>query len=135
MDASQNMTGNEKSTVKAKQPDLDATLRKTIREAIRSYSHSRHQLCDLLSDRVGRTITISMLENWIDESKWKWHLPADCVPALCDILKTDTLQRQLLSDRLRSLLAVGERVVESAASLQSAQEQIARLTGKVSAGK
>ncbi len=76
---------------------------------------------------MGRTVTVGMLENWISESKWKWHLPADCVPALCDILGIDALQRQLLSDRLRELLTIGESVTQAAGSLKRAQEAVARI--------
>ncbi len=122
-----NVSDHEQSTVISQARDLDAVLRKTLREAIRSYKDSRQHLCDKLSDRVGRTVTVGMLENWISESKWKWHLPADCVPALCDILGIDALQRQLLSDRLRELLTIGESVTQAAGSLKRAQEAVARI--------
>jgi len=121
------LSAHKRSTVTGQTRDLDAALRETLRQAIGSYKDSRGHLCDKLSDRVGRVVTVGMLENWISESKWKWHLPADCVPALCDILGTDTLQRQLLSERSRELIAIGETVTQAAGSLKRAQEAVAKI--------
>jgi len=41
-------------------------------------------------------------------TKQKWHLPADVVPHLCEILGDDSIQRVLLSDKLKDALSLGE---------------------------
>jgi hypothetical protein len=55
------------------------------------------------------------------------RFPAAWVPALCQVIGSDELQRHLLGERLRSLLAIGEDVAQSARSLKRAQEAVARI--------
>jgi hypothetical protein len=55
------------------------------------------------------------------------RFPAAYVPALCQVVGNDDLQRHLLSERLLDLLAIGESVTEAAGSLKRAQEAVARI--------
>jgi hypothetical protein len=54
------------------------------------------------------------------ETKHRNHLPADAVPHLCEILGDDTIQRLLLSEKLRQSLELGESTPRVVALLQSA---------------
>jgi len=67
----------------------------------------REQIADELTKHVGRKISLSTIDAWTADTK-QHHLPADCVPALCEILQDDAIQRQLLSAKLRRALELGE---------------------------
>lgn len=92
----------------------DQLLRETIRRGIRfCRSKSREQICEALSLRVGRNISVETLHKWASENEAERRLPADCVLALSEILRDDTLQRAMLSEPLKQVLELGEWLLNS----------------------
>ncbi len=73
-----------------------------------SRGFDENDLAKELSVRSGRAINAGLIHVWRAESKHRWHLPADLVPILCEILNDDSIQRLLLSDKLRDALELGE---------------------------
>ena len=71
-----------------------------------------------------------MLDNWASGSKRKWRFPADCVPALCEILNDDTMQRQLLSESLKKALELGEWAINSWWVLECVNVEAGKSMGK-----
>jgi hypothetical protein len=103
---------------------IDSILRALLKRAIIHCSrYSREQIADELTGRLHRKISPATLDAWTAETKKPWHLPADAVPVLCEILQDDGLQRQLLSPRLRDHLALGESISRSEVLLEKALTQ------------
>ena len=92
------------------QKNLDLTLRASLKLAIHILGLEREQLARELTKRVDRKISLAMIDAWTANSKQDWHIPADCIPALCKILQDETLQRQLLSPTQLRDLEIGESV-------------------------
>jgi hypothetical protein len=88
--------------------ELDALLREKLRRALRLSRLSPEQIADELTRRSGRPIKDGLIYAWSAETKHRWHLPADVVPHLCELLGDDSIQRLLLSDKLRHALDLGE---------------------------
>jgi hypothetical protein len=86
----------------------DEALRNLVTRIIKDSGMSRTEIAEELSLRVGQPISKRMLDDWTAESKKRARLPACYVQALCEITKDSRLQRQLLSERLRELLSLGE---------------------------
>ncbi len=113
--------------------DVDGELRPLLREAIHRSSLSRAVIAEKLTRSLGRKVTVPMLDTWTAATKGGYHLPADAVPALCEILQDDALQRQLLSRDLREALELGEsarrmelllaRTVRTAHALKGSQRR------------
>jgi hypothetical protein len=84
---------------------------------------SRHineeELAAELSRRSGRTVKAALVNAWKAETKHRWHLPANLVPALCEILGDDSIQRLLLSEKLKQSLDLGESTPRIVSLLQS----------------
>lgn len=112
----------------------DWHLREKIRRGIRSSRKSCDQICDALSARVGRTISVETLHKWKAESETERRLPADCVLPLSEILADDSLQRQMLSERLKRALELGEWLLNSTWVLDEIKvklgKSVARKVGK-----
>jgi hypothetical protein len=100
--------------------ELDSLLRESLRRAVGFSRLSPAQIADELSRRVGRAIKDATVYAWMAGTKRKWHLPADVVPHLCEILVDDTIQRLLLSDKLRNALELGESAPRVVSLLLSA---------------
>ena len=66
------------------------------------------EVADELTRRSGRTIKPCLVNAWIAKLRQSWRLPAELVPAVCEILNDDSIQRLLLSDKLRQALEFGE---------------------------
>jgi hypothetical protein len=90
---------------------LDTVLRDWLRRAIATRRMKREDICAELKNRLRREISMNMLDTWTASTKQDWHIPADAVPALADILQDDTIQRQLLSAKQRHALKLGESAV------------------------
>lgn len=91
---------------------IDEELRACLARAIRLSGKSRSQICDELSQLVGREIHVDTLNRWTARSKSSWRIPADAVPSLCRVLQDDCLQRLLLSDDQLGQLELGESVAK-----------------------
>ncbi len=103
--------------------ELDALLREALRRAIHACSKSPGQIAEELEKRLGRPIKEGLLYAWMAERKHRWHLPADAVPHLCEILKDDTMQRLLLSKELKESLFLGEDTPRIEAILQRREKR------------
>ena len=101
------------------EPGIDAILRAVLKRAIINCSrYSREQIADELTARLHRKISAATLDAWTAETKHAWHLPADAVAVLCEILQDDGLQRQLLSPAQRDRLDLGESISRSESLLE-----------------
>jgi|GEM_PF-2433574 hypothetical protein len=96
------------TTDSAETREFDTLLRDSLRRAIRISRLSPAQIADELSRRTQRPIKGGSVYAWMAPTKQKWHLPADVVPHLCEILGDDSIQRVLLSDKLKDALSLGE---------------------------
>lgn len=108
----------------------DRLLRETIRRGIRFCHKSPVEICEALSARVGRTISVESLHKWKAESETERRLPADCVLALSEILRDDTLQRAMLSERLKQALELGEWLLDSRWLLDEVKVRIGESVAK-----
>lgn len=111
---------------------LDLALCDSLRRASQVSTLSREQIAAELTKRVGRKISAYMLDAWTADTKQAWHLPADVVPALCEILQDDAIQRQLLSPELLQYLELGESAERSRAvqkEIMSDAEARVRMAG------
>jgi crotonobetainyl-CoA:carnitine CoA-transferase CaiB-like acyl-CoA transferase len=111
--------------------DPDKVLRRLLKDLIRQWSKnsrkSRANLADELKARTGRKILSKRtINDWVGLSK-RARFPAAYIEAFCEVISDDTVQRHVIGQRLRELLAIGESVTEAAGSLKRAQEAVARI--------
>ncbi|MGC9995273.1 MAG: hypothetical protein ABSE79_08110 [Terriglobia bacterium] len=107
----------------------ELVFRRLLAEAMKSSGKNRAQIARELSGILGRCVTKNMLDDCV-RSRKKGRMvrfPAAWIPALCQVTGSDEPQRHLLTERLRTLLAVGEKVSASADLLASAQEAVAQI--------
>ncbi len=109
-----------KTTPSLQAQKLDAILRESMRRAMLTRGINAQEVADELSKRSGRSITPGLVNAWIAKQRHRWHLPADLVPAVCEFLGDDTIQRLLLSDKLRHALTLGESTQQVVSLLRSA---------------
>jgi hypothetical protein len=100
--------------------DLDILLRKSLKCAMLSRDVNEEKLAAELTKRLGRTVKVALVNAWKAETKHRWHLPANLVPVICEILGDDSIQRLLLSDKLRDALRLGESARQVVSLLRSA---------------
>jgi len=100
--------------------DLDALLRKSLKCAMLSRDINEEKLAAELTRRLGRTVNPALVNAWKAETKHRWHLPANLVPVICEILRDDRIQRLLLSDKLRDAVKFGESAPQVASLLRNA---------------
>ena len=106
---------------------LDVLLRESLRRAIHASPMKRESICKELTKFLRRKISLTMLDAWTAESKGAWHLPADVVPPLCTILEDDSIQRHLLSPKLREALELGESAARVQLLLQKSLSEAKEL--------
>ena len=99
--------------------DLDILLRKSLKCAMLSRDVNEEKLAAELTKRLGRTVKVALVNAWKAETKHRWHLPAYLVPIICEILGDDSIQRLLLSEKLRQSLEFGEAVPKVVSALRS----------------
>jgi hypothetical protein len=87
------------------------------------------EMTEILGLSPDRAIKKGLLDDCVRRRKKgrMVRFPAAWVPALCQVTQNDELQRQLLTDRLRDLLAVGESVTGAVSRLAEAQGALARI--------
>src|SRR5438552_18185230 len=85
---------------------VEAEVRKVVTGAIRSVraTKSREQIAAEMSERIGRTVTVHMLNDFTSESKVFVRFPAAWIVAFCSATGDERLQRLVLGDKLRKLL-------------------------------
>ncbi len=104
--------------------DINGILRHTLRRLLRKSNKSSATVAEELSRALGRNVSLSALNKWAGEFSIGWRLPADAVPALGEILHDDALQRQLLSEKMKEALEIGEWVVGSRWILERVKAEI-----------
>src|ERR1035441_7800259 len=102
------------------EPRIDTVLRAILKRAIGVSQYSREQIADELTVRLCRKISPATVDAWTAETKQAWRLPADAVPDLCEILGDDSIQRLLLSEKLKQALELGESATRVVSLLRSA---------------
>jgi hypothetical protein len=122
------ISGVQTSRATSPQHELDAVLRAALKSAVAVSQLSREQIADALGARLGRAVSPATVDTWIAVTKSAHHLPADAVPVLCEILKDDTLQRQLLSPEMRKWLELGEYLCKEESRLQNALAHLQCIT-------
>ena len=100
--------------------ELDALLRKSLKLAMLSRGIKEEEVAQELSKQPGIKVTPAQITAWKAETRHRWRLPAALVPIICEILGNDSIQRLLLSEKLRQSLKFGESVPEIVALLRSA---------------
>jgi hypothetical protein len=105
---------------------IDSLIRDTLRQLLHIPTKSRQNVADELSQRLGRKISVHILHKWVSDGKQVWRLPADVVPALCEILGDDTLQRLLLNAPMKEALELGEWVAGSRWILEKVNVSVGR---------
>ena len=86
---------------------LDRTIRDLLRRAVTLSRLSPEQIAEELTKRLQRQIGEPLIYAWMAPTN-RNRLPVDVLPHICDILKDDSIQRLILSDKLRQALELGE---------------------------
>lgn len=89
-------------------PSLDARIRVALSGAIRKSGKSRETIAQELSDACGLNVSVFTLNNWTCDSKRERRIPAEAIPALCEVLGDDSLQRLMMSDEHLNALELGD---------------------------
>jgi hypothetical protein len=90
--------------------ELDSLVRDSLKRAMLCRHINEEQLAEELSRRSGRPVKPALVSAWKAETKHRWRLPAALVPIICEILGDDSIQRLLLSEKLKRSLDLGESV-------------------------
>jgi len=102
----------------------DRQLRMLLRHALDQCPVKRPEVCDRLTEAVGRKISESTLDAWCADTKTRWHLPADVVPALAEITGDDGIARKLLCERALLRLKTGEFVWSHPSILEKFEKEL-----------
>jgi hypothetical protein len=89
----------------------------------------RPQIATELSVRVGRSVTVSILNDWTKTTKTSARFPAAYVRVFCEIIGNDELQRVLLSPRLLDMIEVAECELKLEENRTAKDNALGRLTG------
>lgn len=90
-------------------PDPDGlAVRRAVKLAIRASPRSREQICQELSARIGRQVTVRMLDDFTAPSKGGARFPAAWVAAFCEATVDRRLQRLLVDPEIDAALKVIE---------------------------
>lgn len=119
---------NDKSFGTDKEICLDAELRKCLAVAIKNSGKSRGEIADRMTSVLpGRTVTCSQLNDFTAEAKGSARFPAAWIVAFCEATADDSLQRFVLSPRLRHMLELAENELDAQRAAQSKKRVLARL--------
>ncbi len=88
--------------------DRDSRLRRLISDVIRACPKSRGAIAAELSLRLGREVSVRMLNLFTSQGEQSMRFPAAWLPELCEVTGDDRLQREVLSARLLRCLELGE---------------------------
>jgi hypothetical protein len=87
----------------------DNQLRKLLTDIIRDCPKKRLQIAEELSELLGQSVTVHMLNDFTSESKKPARFPALFILPLCQVVGDDRLQRHVMGNRLRMLVEFAER--------------------------
>ena len=100
--------------------ELDTKLRRALKVALAKLGKNEQWLADEIKARTGRNISKCLITAWKAEKRHRWRIAAELVPIVCEIVQDDSIQRLLLSYKLRRALALGESTPEIVSLLRSA---------------
>jgi hypothetical protein len=108
-------------TNRALQPtEIDALLRRALKLAMLRHGITEEALAEELSKQPGFSVSPAQVTAWKAETRKRWRLPAALVPILSQILGDDSIQRLLLSEKLKQSLDLGESAPRIVSLLRSA---------------
>jgi len=113
--------------------NLGADLRRSLGEAIRRSRKTHAEIAHEMTERLGQPVTQTMLNEFTrsgDREGREVRFPAAWVPAFCEVVGDDALQRGLMSERLRELVSLGERVFNLRSILKEVCDGVAKLEGR-----
>jgi hypothetical protein len=87
----------------------DGEVRRCVAAAMKKSGLSRDQVADRMTQKLGRPVTVVMLADYTAERKTAARFPGAWIAVFCDVVGDDSLQRLVLSPRLRKLLELAER--------------------------
>jgi hypothetical protein len=98
--------------------ELGSLIRQSLRDAVHSFGLEK--FTTELERRSGRKIQATLVNAWMSDTKHRWRLPTDLVPFVCEILRDDTIQRLVMSEKHRRALELGESTPRIVSLLKSA---------------
>ena len=109
----------------------EVRVRRILCEAIKRSGKTRPEAAQLISEKLGRTVTASNLADFVRFGTKKRHVrfPAAWVPVFCEVFGDDALQRGVMSERLRELVELGELTCGLPSTLAKMQDLAAKLRG------
>jgi hypothetical protein len=111
--------------------ESDLTLRALLSDVMASCGKDRKQIASELSQKIGRVITVSILNDYTRTTKIGARFPAAYVRGFCEVTGDDALQRFFLGSHLRAVVELGERELTSQRN-RAAKDDLVR---KLLAGK
>lgn len=99
---------------------LGKLIRRALKVGMVAKGIGEDDLAKELKSRSGREINAGLVHAWTAESKHKWRIPGDLIPFVCEILDDDTIQRLVMSPKLRERLELGESTPRIVSLLESA---------------
>lgn len=87
---------------------LNKRIRRALKTAMVARGFSEDDLAKELSACSGREISAGLIHAWTAESKHKWRIPADVLPFICEILRDDSIQRLVMSEKQREAIELGQ---------------------------
>lgn len=91
----------------------DNALRELISTVLAECGLSRPQIATALSEKIGRTITVSQLNDYTARTKRTARFPAAYVPAFCTVTGDYRIARYLLAPEDRGLLDLGVEIFKA----------------------
>jgi hypothetical protein len=109
--------------------EAERRFRRLLADVMKRSGLSRAAIAKEISQILGRPVRKQTFDDFVRSRKkgCPFRFPAAWVPALCQVIKNDELQRHLLSDRLLELLSIGESIADSALPLKRAYEAVTKL--------
>jgi hypothetical protein len=107
------VTPKMSSVVGIRTGELDLAIRRLLSEVMSACAKDRQQVAEELSRNTGRSISVSILNDYTATTKTAARFPAAYVRGFCEITGDDSLQRFLLGPRLLALIEIGEREIEA----------------------
>lgn len=92
-------------------PQSDVAFRRLLSDVMTRCPKNRQQIADELSVRSEKTVSLSILNDYMATTKSGARFPAIYLRDFCDITGDDSAQLFLLSPRLLALIELGESVL------------------------
>lgn len=105
--------------------ESDLAIRALLSDVMARCGKDRKQIASELSQRTGRTITVSILNDYTRTTKIGARFPAAYVGIFCQITNSDALQCLLLGPTLLALIEIGEKELANQRN-RSAKEALMR---------